>query len=50
MIARLVFWWLHKQYTKYNKPIYFIKGNGKDFPKYLLYTEDEHVYKRMENF
>lgn len=37
-------------YIKIGKPILFIKGIGNDYPKYLLYTEDENVYKRMDKF
>jgi hypothetical protein len=37
-------------YKKYNKPILYIKGTGKDYPRYLLYTQDENVYKRMDEF
>lgn len=50
MICRLVMWWLHRQYIKYGMPIYYIKGNGKDYPRYMLYTEDEKIYKRMDAF
>lgn len=50
MLLRIVMWWLHREYLRYGKPIYYIKGEGKDYPKYLLYTEDEHAYKRMEDF
>ncbi len=50
MILRIFLWWLHRQYKKTNQPIYYIKGTGSDYPKYLLYTEDEHVYQRMDDF
>lgn len=43
----------HKRIKKENNQniqILSIKGNGKDYPKYLLYTEDENVYKRMDKF
>jgi len=50
MITRLVMWWLHRQYIKFGMPIFYIKGHDKDLYKYLLYTEDENVYKRMEDF
>ncbi len=50
MIKRFVMWWLHRQCIKYGKPILYIKGTGKDYPKYLLYTEDEWVYRRMDIF
>ena len=50
MLERLVMWWLHRQYLKYDKAIFYSKGTGKDYPKYLLYTEDTNVYKRMDQF
>ena len=48
LIYRFVMWLLHTQYVKFRAPVYFIKGVGKDYPKYLLYTEDEKVYQRMD--
>lgn len=50
IFLRLVIWYLHKQYLRHNQPIFYIKGTEKDFPKYLLYTEDINVYKRMDSF
>lgn len=50
MRIRLIMWILHRMYKKENKPIYFIKGTGKDYPRYLLYTEDVEQYKRMDFF
>lgn len=40
----------HILYLKYQKPILYIRGTGKEYPRYLLYTEDVDVYKAMENF
>jgi hypothetical protein len=37
-------------YKHYKQPIFYIKGTGKDYPHYLLYTESENVYKRMDDF
>lgn len=48
MIDRLIMWLCHIKYKKYNLPIFYIKGTKKDYPKYLLYTEDATVYKRMD--
>jgi len=48
MITRLIMWWLHRHYISYGKPIFYIKGSGKDYPRYLLYTEDEEIYKKMD--
>lgn len=50
MILKIVMWYLHRQYKKHKQPIYYIKGYNKDYPKYLLYTENERVYKRMDDF
>ena len=50
MLARFVMFIMHLYYKHEGQPIYYIKGTGKDYPKYLLYTEDEHVYRRMDMF
>ena len=50
MINRIIMWLLHIQYVKYRKPIFYIRGTEDDYPKYLLYTENENVYKRMDEF
>lgn len=50
MITRFVMWLLHRKYIKYGKPIFYIKGTDKDYPKYLLYTEDCRQYARMDGF
>lgn len=50
MLTRLVMWWLHRRYVKEGMPLYYIKGTGKDYPRYLLFTEDEQLYKRMDGF
>lgn len=49
-MIRLIIWLLHWQYKRHGYPIFYIKGHGKDYPKYLLYTEDENVYYRMDDF
>lgn len=49
MIARLIMWLCHIMYKKYGKPIFYIKGTEKDYPKYLLYTENENIYQRIDN-
>ena len=48
MSDKLIMWLCHMKYKKYGMPIFYIKGTGQDFPKYLLYTEDENVYKKMD--
>jgi hypothetical protein len=50
ILGKLVFWWLHRQYKKYGQPIFYSKGTGKEFSKYLLYTENPDVYRRMDEF
>lgn len=50
MICRIIIWLLHRKYIKYGMPIYYIKGTGKAYPIYMLYTEDINVYKRMDEF
>lgn len=48
MIDRFIMWLCHLRYKKYGMPIFYIKGTGKDYPKYLVYTENEFVYNRMD--
>lgn len=52
MIEKIILWLCHIRYKKFSMPIFYIKGLKKDhdYPKYLLYTEDEHVYQRMDRF
>lgn len=49
MIDRIIMWICHIKYKKYGKPIFYIKGIDKEYPKYLLYTENERVYQKMDN-
>ena len=49
-MLRIVMFILHLYYKKYDMPIFYIKGKGKAYPKYLLYTEDENVSQRMAQF
>ena len=48
MISKLIMWLCSIQYEKYGKSIFYIKGTGKDYPKYLLYTEQKNVADRMD--
>lgn len=50
MLAKLIMFLCHLYYKKDKKPIFFIKGTGRDYPKYLLYTENENVWHRMNKF
>lgn len=49
-MIRFVMWILHLYYKKYGEAIFYVKGTGKDYPKYLLYTENPNVYRRMDEF
>ena len=49
MIAKLIMFLCRLQYKKYKKPIFYIKGTNKDYPRYLLYTEDKSTYERMDD-
>ena len=49
-MAQIILWLLHIQYRKCKQPIFFIRGIGKDYPKYVLYTENPNVRERMERF
>ena len=50
MIIRLIMWLCHIYYKKYGEDIFCIKGEGKEYPKYLLYTENPTAYKQMDEF
>ena len=50
MLVKLIMFLCHIHYKKVKAPILYIRGKGKSYPRYLLYTEDENVYKRMNNF
>ena len=50
LICKIIFRLLHILYIKHNQPIFYIKGTENDYPKYLLYTEDNNVWYRMDNF
>ena len=48
IIERFVMWYLHTQYKKYGMPTFYIRGTDEDYPKYLLYTENEVMYQRFD--
>ena len=50
LMYKTIMWLLHIQYIKCKEPIFYIKGIDEDYPKYLLYTENEDVYSRMDIF
>ncbi|WP_169829602.1 hypothetical protein [Clostridium estertheticum] len=50
MLANIIMFLCSIYSKKYNKPIAYIKGTGKQYPCYLLYTESKKVYERMDKF
>ena len=50
MIDKIIMWLCHIRHKKYGMPIFYIKGIENDYSNYLLYTEDENVYQRMDRF
>lgn len=50
MLGSLIMFLCRIYYKKYGEPIFFIKGTGDKYPRYLLYTENKAVYKRMDEF
>lgn len=51
MLTKLIMFLIHLQYRKTRERgygIHYIEGTGKDFPKYLIYTEDETCAKLMK--
>jgi len=50
MLIKLIMFLCHLQYKKFKKPIFYIKGTEDRYPRYLLYTENENVWKRMDDF
>ena len=50
IITRLAMKLLHVCYKYYNEDIFYVRGTGKHYPKYMLYTENPNTYQRMENF
>ena len=48
MLAKLIMWLCHIKYKKFGFPIFYIRGTGEDYPKYLIYTENENVYRNMD--
>lgn len=50
MLVKLIMFLCRIHYKRNQQPILYIKGTGKDYPRYLLYTEDQNVYQRMEDF
>ena len=54
-MERFIIWYLQRKLNKVRKLNksnwgYEIKGTGKDYPKYLLYTDNENVRKQLLRF
>lgn len=50
LVVDLVMKVLHRLYVKQGSDILTIKGTGKKYPRYMLYSEKPNVYKRMDEF
>lgn len=50
MIFKIIMFLCSIYYKRYNQSIFYIKGTGKNYPKYLLYTENEKTYHKMDKF
>lgn len=50
IISKTIMFLCRVQYKKYKQPIMYIRGSGRSYPSYMLYTEDACVYQRMEEF
>lgn len=50
MLIKLIMFLCHIEYKASSYPIMFIEGNKKDDGKYLLYTENKNVARRMKDF
>ena len=48
MVTKLVMRWIHRRYLKYGETIFYIRGTGRDYPRYLLYTEEPRVYEKFD--
>lgn len=48
IVVRLIIWYMSRVYKKAGTPIYEIVGDGKYYPKYLMYTENEYVRDRLK--
>ncbi|AEY67841.1 hypothetical protein Clo1100_3722 [Clostridium sp. BNL1100] len=54
MLNKLILFLMQIQLNKFRKKNWtttyiFIKGKGKDYPKYLMYTDNEGTRKEMQN-
>ena len=53
MINKFIMWYMQRQLKRLQKtqntPYIFIKGTGKDYPKYLMYTNSVSVRETMQS-
>jgi len=47
LIMRIMQRKLERMKKQQNTPYIFIKGTENDYPRYLMYTDDEHIRKLM---
>lgn len=52
LITKFVIWWCKHRLNKLrlehpNYTIFEIKGTGKDYPNYLMFTDVEHIRNEM---
>lgn len=54
LVRRLIFWYLkrelkeiRKQERNVNSPFVFINGTDKDYPNYLVFTDDEQFRRKL---
>jgi hypothetical protein len=50
ILGKITMLLLHIMYKRIDYDILYIKGTENKYPRYLLYTEKESIYKRMEEF
>lgn len=50
ILGDLIMFLCSMQWKYYNKDIFYVKGNGNDDGKYLLYTERKNIAERMHKF
>lgn len=51
MLNKIIIWLLQRRLNRLKKqqdtPYLYIKGIGKDYPKYLMYTDDASIALKM---
>lgn len=49
IIMFILQWQLNKLRKKEKTPYLYVEGTGKDYPKYLMYTDDEEIRNEMHD-